>query len=231
MNLQEFSDTFDVLVHSYRSQSAMNDNYNFNEYEKSVFLTQAQEQLVRSYYGGGSDAFELSESARRYLDQLVKTKKYTKTDDVDNIPLSEHSSFYKLPDDLYYITYEQIQYADETLGCYNGSVAKVVPITQDEYARVKDNPFRGPTKYRAIRLDCGQNVVEIISKYTTGNYLIRYIEKPEPIILIDLPDGLQISKSSKKSECKLNPNLHYTILTLAVTLAMASRATKSADNV
>lgn len=39
MNLQEFSDTFDVLVHSYRSQSAMNDNYNFNEYEKSVFLT------------------------------------------------------------------------------------------------------------------------------------------------------------------------------------------------
>ena len=132
---------------------------------------------------------------------------------------------------MYYIVYEQVQYADESLGCYNGSVAKVVPITHDEYSRVKDNPFRGPTKYRAIRLDCGQNVVEIISKYNTCKYLIRYIEKPEPIILIDLPDGLEISNHSKKNECKLNPNLHYTILTLAVTLAQASRATSDTSNV
>ena len=222
MSLQEFSDTFDVLTQGI---------YKFDEYEKSVFLTQAQEQLVRSYYGGGSDAFELSEASRRYLDQLVKTKVYETPDEVDNIPLSEHSAFYKLPPDLYYITYEQIQYADESLGCYNGSIAKVVPVTQDEYSRVKDNPFRGPTKYRAVRLDCGQNVVEIISKYNTGNYLIRYIEKPEPIILIDLPDGLKISKKSKKSECKLNSNLHYTILTLAVTLAQASRAASDTSNV
>jgi hypothetical protein len=132
---------------------------------------------------------------------------------------------------LYYIVYEQVQYADKSLGCYDGSTAKVVPITHDEYSRVKDNPFRGPTKYRAIRLDCGQNVVEIISKYNTGKYLIRYIEKPEPIILIDLPDGLEISNHSKKNECKLNPNLHYTILTLAVTLAQASRAASDTSNV
>lgn len=228
MKLQEFSDTFDVLVDSYGGNSS---NNTFNEYEKSVFLTQAQEQLVRSYYGGGTDAFELSESARRYLDQLVKTKLYENPDSVDNIPLSEHSKFYKLPTNLYYITYEQIKYADEELGCYNGSVAKVVPITQDEYSRVRDNPFRGPTKYRAIRLDCGQNVVEIISKYNAGEYLIRYIEKPEPIILIDLPDGLEISGKSVHNECKLNDNLHYTILTLAVTLAQASRAASGTNNV
>jgi hypothetical protein len=59
----------------------------------------------------------------------------------------------------------------------------VVPIPQDDYYRTKDNPFRGPSKNRALRLDTEGNIMEVISTYNVDSYLIRYISKPTPIIL------------------------------------------------
>ena len=81
MNAKEFSDGFDVYMNSY-SQSVGDPlilgGLNFDEYEKSVFLTQAQEQLVKHLYKGsyGYTGFEETEELRRQLDALVKQEDY-----------------------------------------------------------------------------------------------------------------------------------------------------------
>ena len=246
MTTEEFSNGFDILVNSYSVNLpfGMEDTHTmtFNEYEKSVFLTKAQQELVVNLYNGKNiygDSFELTEELRRYLDGLVKTEVYNGRNKSDNNPKGKetdesilskkssespkYSTFFKLPENLAFITMEQITYGDEELGCYNGHRANVYPVTQDEYARVKDNPFRGPTKYKAIRLDYGSSIVEIISKFQISNYLIKYLSKPSPIILIDLPDDLTIENSNKKTECTLNPILHQAILERAVTLGVQSK--------
>lgn len=231
MTNEEFSNGFDILVNSYRrfkdfdKQESL-DSIEFDEYEKSVYLTKAQEELVVNFYNGKNpygDSFESTEEMRRYLDALVKTKVFTMADALRSIGVSANSVLFQLPDDLAFITMEQITYDDEKLGCYNGSTADVYPVTQDEYSRVKDNPFRGPTKYKAIRLDSGNKTVELVLKYAIKEYLIKYLSKPEPIILETLPNDLTIEGVSNQTECKLNSVLHHTILERAVQMALQSK--------
>lgn len=235
MTRSEFSDTFTTMLNSYSTQAGFGEqaskrDITLDEYEKSLFLTKAQEELVMSCYDGKNvygDSFESTEELRRHLDSLVKTKVYTLQDTVSGIGVNDKSIFFKLPDDLAFITMEQITYGDASLGCYNGSRINVQPVKQDEYNKIKDNPFRGVTKYKALRLDAGEGVVEIISKYGIDQYLIRYISKPEPIILEDLPNGLTIEGISTATECKLNPVLHKTILERAVLMALRTKITNT----
>ena len=109
------------------------------------------------------------------------------------------------------------------LGCMNGEDISVIPITQDEYHRIRKNPFRGTNERRALRLDLSGKVVEIISKYNVESYLIRYLSRPTPIVLTDLADNLSINGTSVKTECELNPVVHRAILERAVKLAIMSR--------
>ena len=231
MTNAELSNGFDTLVSSYRrfkdfDKQEILDSIEFDEYEKSFFLTKAQEELVMSYYDGKNiygDSFEATEELRRQLDSLVKTKVYTTQDMVEGTGVSNNSVFFQLPSDLAFITMEQLTYDDESLGCYNGSRVNVQPTKQDEYNKIKNNPFRGVTKYKALRLYAGNGVVEIISKYNIDKYLIRYISRPEPIVLEDLPNGLTIEGISVATECKLNPVLHKTILERAVLMALRAK--------
>ena len=66
-------------------------------------------------------------------------------------------------------------------------------------------------------------MVELISDEDIRGYLVRYMSKPEPIILTDLPEELSINNVKTKTECKLNPGIHRMILDLAVNLAIRSR--------
>lgn len=78
MKTQEFSSSFDTLVSSYAHTAEFGDQASlydvvFDEYEKSVFLTTAQEEIVRELYSGKytGESFEFSEKIRRELDTLV----------------------------------------------------------------------------------------------------------------------------------------------------------------
>lgn len=231
MTVQEFSSGFDTLLNSYSTAQQFGEQTSgrevvLDEYEKSLFLTQAQLDIVISFYNGKNstgESFESSEEFRRYLDALIKTKEYTEDDKLDIKGISSKSTLFTLPDDLAFITMEQIEYNDEKLDCSSNNIASVYPVTQDEYNRVKNNPFRGPTVYKALRMDYGTNIVEIISVYNIGVYTLKYLSKPEPIILEDLPDGLTINGVSEVTECKLNEVLHDKILERAVQLALQSR--------
>ena len=57
MNVKEFSDGFDTLVSSYMRFKNFDkkeeiDSIEFDEYEKSLFLTNAQEEIVVNLYNG-----------------------------------------------------------------------------------------------------------------------------------------------------------------------------------
>ena len=227
MTVEEFSNEFDALLNSYSAVPPYGDNnrldITLDEYEKSVFLTKAQEDLIISVYSGKNtfnDLFERSEEIRRYLNELVKT--VISNIKVDETGVSDKSVFFKIPDDVWFITYESAILKDDSLGCHNGITALVTPITQDEYYKISKNPFRGPSNKRVLRLDIHNSIVELISQYNISDYLIRYLSKPEPIILTDLKE-LSINGIKDKTECKLNPVVHRAILERAVRLAILSR--------
>lgn len=216
MTNEEFSNEFDILINN------INVGLEFDEYEKSVYLTKAQEEVVEGLYTGKitGDSFEGTEQLRRYLADLVKTAILP----CNKAPkgLSNNSVFAVLPDDLWFITYESVALNGDT-PCINGKEIQVVPVTQDEYHRIKGNPFRRQNSRRALRLDVGNSMVELISDEDIRSYLVRYMSRPEPIILLDLPEELSINNVNEKTECKLNPGLHRTILEVAVNMAIKSR--------
>ena len=216
MTLQEFSNEFDILYNNIMSNQAPG----LDEYEKSVFLTKAQEDTVVDIYTRSS--FENTEEIRRYLSNLNKSVKLSSIDNIsDKIRLSELSTFYELPKDVLFITYEAVEF-DDADTCMNKKNILVYPTTRDEYHRMKDNPFRGANHRRVLRLDYEGNIVELITKYVIKEYTVKYIASPSPIILANLPEGISINGESKQTSCTLNPALHRAILDRAVQLAYSS---------
>ena len=215
MTTQEFSNEFDILYNNIMSNSAPG----LNEYEKSIFLTQAQEALVLDIYRGKFDenSFESTEEVSDYINTLVRQSKITDT--VEGNGISTNSVFYQLPDDIWFITYESVILRDNNLDCKNGQEVIVKPITQDEYYSISKNPFRGANDRRVLRL-LSDNKAELISKYGIESYLIRYLSKPEPIILDNLSTyRVTINGKSEITDCKLNPAVHRILLNRAVQLA------------
>lgn len=243
MTTEEFSDAFDTLVNS----AANVDNFDsidstlkFDEYEKSYFLTKAQEEVVRELYTGKNrfgESFEKTEELRRLLNNLVITHKQPLSEEnYNDLALTDKSYFVPILDNVMYIIYEAVRLKDDSLGCYNGTVINVQPITHDEYNKIKDNPFRGPTRYKALRLDTNDsqpvNCVEIISKYSCDEYIVRYLKKLNPIILINLNDSnVSIDGHTEKHDCELNSILHEYILERAVDMALRTKGISKPQNV
>lgn len=222
MTCEEFSNNFDAAIDSYRRFAKFDDRepsdtLEFNEYEKSIFLTQAQKNLVVSLYSGRNNlplSFESTEEARRYLDNLVVTKTFTTfTEGLNGVVVT-------LPEDLAYIVYESVTRADSS--CSKTQKEDVIATTHDEFNMVKNNSFRGTSK-RVLRLDSGDSTVELVSDNPLASYSIRYIKMPDPIVLADLPEGVSIDGCSTKQTCRLKEVLHSLVLGDAVQIALQSR--------
>lgn len=227
MTTEEMSNQFDTLINAY-SQS-LQDPLAFDEYEKSVFLTEAQEQLVISLYNGKNDlgnVFELTEEDRRYLSDLVKTATITSSepDSYRSYHIVKNSKFFQLPPDLMFITYESVKLESKDDSCINNKVIKVQPVTQDEFHKIKENPFRGANDNRALRLDIEGNIVEIVSNQNIKEYLVRYVKRPSPIILVKLEPPLSIENKQEITPSEVNPILHSKIVNYAVRLALQSKS-------
>jgi hypothetical protein len=124
----------------------------------------------------------------------------------------------KIPKDTLFITCESV--------LLDNNEVTVYPVSQDELSKIIKNPFRGPTKNRVLRLDINNDTVELIYEGNNiSKYIIRYIKKPSPIILVDL-DDLSINEKSEESECKLDSSLHRKILDRAVALALQTMYSK-----
>lgn len=223
MTTSEFSQAFDTLISAY-NDTTLGDKLSFNEYEKSVFLTKAQDELIVSFYSGKNsynEGFENTEEIRRYLSSLIETKELDEDKTSTLTKLTDQSHIYKLEDNTWFITYEAIKITSED-PCLNGKSIEVVPITQDDLHKLLKNPFKGPNNRRALRLDLANNSVEIIYPLE-GKYLVRYLKQTSPIIVDTLDESLDIKGKHEVTECKLHEALHRTILDRAVQLAVTSK--------
>ena len=230
MRTQDFSNGFDTLLNSYAMPSGFGSTNNpgtieLDEFEKSQLLTKAQEDIVIDLYSGRNPtglSFEETEELRRYLANLVEEDSLTPIETTAGIlGIASTSKFFTLPEDLWFITYESVKVSDGK--CEGTSELEVVPVRQDEYHRIKKNPFRGANDRRALRLDLSEGVIEIVCKYTVSNYYLRYLRKVKPIILAELGEDASIRGISHVTESELPEMLHQRILERAVQMALQSR--------
>ena len=221
MTCEEFSLEFDLLYNNIMSNKAPG----LSEYEKSLFLTQAQESIVLDIYSGKyGDSFERTEETTSYLNQLLKQRTYNNGEFTEGNKLDTRSVFVTLPEDIWFKTGETATIMDDSYKCqvYGLREVMVFPVTQDTLVRTKRSPFRGPNERRILRLDSGKNQVELISSYEIHSYTVRYLSRPEPIILKELPQGLTIGGKSSPQTCLLNTAIHKAILSKAVLIAKSS---------
>ena len=220
MDVQELSNLFDTLLQPYitKDVSGEQNTLAFDEYEKSIFLTKAQEQIVLELY----QELEQSEEVRKYLSNLIKTDNYVPVGEQDETLINNNFKSYKVEinNDILFMIYEQCTLSDEN-NCINNKIVSVVPTIHDDLDKVLKNPFKSPNNRKVIRLDF-DNKIELISKYNISNYKVRYLKKPNPIILVKLED-LNIDKKQEVSNGETNPILHERIVQRAVQLAVQSK--------
>lgn len=229
MTLQELNNEFDIHYNSIAGQSAPN----LDVYEKSVFLTKAQLEIIKNYYDPKSnrkgEGFEASEKRREDLKELIKN--YNNSNSFTNSSRIHLSSrFFNIPEDVFLIINEQVKI--NSSDCFNNTTIEVKPVTHDEFNKQIKNPFQTPDSSKAWRLDYSMidnnKVVEIVSPYNvTGSleYKLRYLKYPKPIILKDLTvefpsENISIDGETAESNCELNESLHREILDRAVELAL-----------
>lgn len=220
MDVQELSNLFDTLLQPYITKDVLGEQNTlaFDEYEKSIFLTKAQEQIVLELY----QELEQSEENRKYLSNLIKTGNYVPIGEQDETLINNTFKSYKveIEDSVLFMIYEQCTLSDEN-NCINSRIVSVVPTIHDDLDKVLKNPFKSPNNRKVIRLDF-DNKIELISKYNISNYKVRYLKKPNPIILVKLED-LNIDKKQEVSNGETNPILHERIVQRAVQLAVQSK--------
>ena len=228
MTTQEFSNEFDVLYNNIMSNQAPG----LDEYEKSVFLTKAQLEILKNYFNpkGNKYGQGFDENAKRQIDfstliTVAKPSQYTP--EGGYVKFDDRSQLYKMPQDILLMLNETgINTVDGVK-----RLISIIPMNYEEYARLMSKPWKQPLKNQGWRLfqsaDGVDFISEVIIKYNSSlaDYKIRYVKRPKPIILANLADeysNVSIEGINTITECELDPILHPEILQRAVELAKSA---------
>lgn len=234
MSPTEFSDRFEVGYNNIMSNAAPG----LNEYEKSVFLTKAQLEIIKNYFNPGGNKYRegFDQSPKRQIDfsMLMRSTKLIRNTSSEGT-YDARGEHYRYPDDVFIIVNESLVLAEgqKVLG-----VRQVIPITYDTYTRLMSKPFKEPLKNQAWRLITGVDsedssaIAEVIpnnnDRKNSERYLqVRYVKRPRPIIVADLDQtvgDVTIDGEYKAQTSELDPSIHEEILQRAIELAKASYA-------
>lgn len=228
MTTQEFSNEFDVLYNNIMSNQAPG----LDEYEKSVFLTKAQLEILKNYFNpkGNKYGQGFDENAKRQIDfstliTVAKPPQYTP--EGGYVKFDDRSQLYRMPQDILLVLNET---GINTVDGVNRLIS-IIPMNYEEYARLMSKPWKQPLKNQGWRLFQSTSGVDFISeiviKYNSSltDYKIRYVKRPKPIILANLADeysNVSIEGINTITECELDPILHPEILQRAVELAKSA---------
>lgn len=234
MSGEEMSNLMDVLYNNITSNQAPG----LTEYEKSVFLTKAQDELVKNYFLPQSNSKQagFDDNAKRQIDFSALTvasviKKFSTSLFDDR---SESKSV-TLPEDVMMIIHEMTKVVRD--GYYVSLVT--VPIKYDEYSRLMSKPYKRPVKSQAWRLINYnvKNTADLVvgPKDVIVSYTIRYVRRPKPIIIGELDgltiDGYEYGEGEMMTMgCELDPSVHEEIVQRAVELAKVAWTSTGQDN-
>ena len=154
----EFSNEFDVLYNNITSNQAPG----LDEYEKSVFLTNAQDDIIKAYFNPRYNRVQqgFDESQKRQIDfsSLMKTK--TLDESLVNSKFDSRSITYRMPSDLLLFVNEACQ--DKNYRYV------VIPISYQEYDRLMLKPYQYPMKRGVWRLIVNSATPDMTSKVDVG---------------------------------------------------------------
>lgn len=228
MTTQEFSNEFDVLYNNIMSNQAPG----IDEYEKSVFLTKAQNEILKNYFNPKGNKYNegFDDNEKRQIDfsTLIKVVEPEEYSEDSYIKFDERSHLYKMPTDVLFVLNETA--INDVEGIQR--LINIVPINFNEYSRIISKPYKQPLKNQGWRLFQTSSegvdfISEVIVKSNTSisKYKVRYVKRPKPIILVNLEDNysnVSIDNEVGPIECELDPILHPEILQRAVELAKAA---------
>ena len=146
MTIKEFSDEFDILYNNINSNQAPG----LNDYEKSIFLTKAQEELILSYYSNIRNKFGEgvdSTHNRNYdFSSLIKVKELNRNMEalayigVANITkFNPLARLYDTPDDLF------LGLSDTLIDDTNRTNS-IYSIQSKDYLKLLSKPYPYPPK-------------------------------------------------------------------------------------
>lgn len=148
MNLSEFSNQFDVLYNNVTSNQAPG----LSEYEKSIFLTKGQDEIIKNYFNAKGNKYQegFDDSSKRQIDfsMLMDTVTPDFVTAINPLHYGNNNKCYKLPDNI-------LLYINEFLDVTRKGKSMrlvVIPISYDEYNRVMSKPYKRPIKNQAWRL-------------------------------------------------------------------------------
>lgn len=191
----------------------------YEDVEISILLTKGQERVFLSTYGLDNktkEGFEITEARRKELRDLVKGVTLN-TPFADQTQVLPNGVFYQLPEDCLFVISEEITITSDD-DCEDGTRVMVRPITHDEYAINKRNPFKKPNSTDFVwRLDYQDHLHEIITDgtFSVSEYHLRYIKRLQPIIIgVNTVDGV-----AGPLDSELDSILHKRIVDEAVKIA------------
>lgn len=229
MTNQEFSNEFDILYNNIMSNAAPG----LDEYEKSVFLTKAQDEIIKNYFNPKGNKYNegFDDNEKRQIDFSMITRSTTIATGFTDSIFDTRGKIVTLPNDITMVLNEYVLVIRTEDNGNSNRVQEpvrltVVPIDYREYSRLMSKPYKRPLKWQAWRLlnnSTTNNSAEIITgpNDTLTSYSIRYIKKPRAIILSDL-EGVTLDGQSEAQTCELDSILHPEILQRAVELAKAA---------
>lgn len=144
----------------------------------------------------------------------------------ESATFDDRGILYNLPSDLLFMLNEKLEVT-------NGSIKKkyvVIPINYREYDRENSKPYSQPYKKQCWRLFQNVQGFDILSEIipvwdaindtSVVEYKVRYVRRPQPIVLVNLPDDLEIDGKREITQCEVSEVLHMEILNKAVELAL-----------
>lgn len=153
MTINEMSQEFDILYNQVNSNQASS----VDEYEKSVFLTKAQDELIKAYFDPRGNKFieGFDDGQKRQYDfsLLVVNKKLDEISDYNVVEQYDPRSYiYVMPSDLLLTLNESVV---EKSGGIN-YIYQIIPISYTQYGVLMQKPYQYPTKRAVWRLITGQ---------------------------------------------------------------------------
>ena len=208
MTTTEFSNQFDLLFNNISSNQAPG----LNEYEKSVFLTKAQDEIVKNYFQAESNGNTIKkgfdDTAIRQMDfsDLIMSK--TLTEEQEEPDVDPRALVYKISkDDRVYIIINESLYLmvnQEGKLKVNG-IRQVVPIKYTEYMRLMSKPFKEPLKNMAWRIITkGREGDADVDKSTGDPTIIDKTVSSKIEIVITTADKNRYKKNGETNTIKYN---------------------------
>lgn len=148
MDLSEFSNQFDVLYNNITSNQAAG----LNEYEKSIFLTKGQDEVIKNYFNPKGNKYQegFDDSAKRQVDfsMLMGTCNPSTVENDFHIHHGSNVQSFVMPSDILLYINEFVEVTR------NGETKRltVVPLAYNEYSRLMSKPYVRPLKNQAWRL-------------------------------------------------------------------------------